>query len=195
MYPRISCPAELRGVGQPAGRLRFLPSASELTALRRFFPPDSALQSHISRRTPGLGATVPGVAVAGRTTSERGYGWRHQQLRRALAPRVATGRVACWRCGELIQAWQEWHLGHDDDDRRVWRGPEHRYCNLSANAIRTNARIAWERSPEGRAILYAERYERDRRHLAIERWREQERAREQAEREARPRTARIHPGG
>jgi hypothetical protein len=137
------------------------------------------------------------VAVAGRTTSERGYGWRHQQLRRALAPRVATGRVACWRCNRLIRPGERWHLGHDDHDRRIYRGPEHASCNNFASAVLMNARIAWERSPEGQAIAYAEAYQRDQRRLAIERWHEQQRQREreQTEREARPRVPRIFPGG
>ena len=27
-----------------------------------------------------------------------------------------------------------WHLGHDDNDRTVYRGPEHESCNLKAAA-------------------------------------------------------------
>jgi hypothetical protein len=65
------------------------------------------------------------------TTTQRGYGSDHQQ-RRSLAKReVDTGTVACWRCGRLIDPDQPWHLGHDDADRNIYRGPEHARCNLA----------------------------------------------------------------
>lgn len=66
------------------------------------------------------------------TTTQRGYGHAHQRRRAAWAPRVATGTVPCWRCGNLIPAGAPWHLGHDDHDRSVYRGPEHTACNLAA---------------------------------------------------------------
>lgn len=59
------------------------------------------------------------------TNTERGYGWAHQRRRKAWVPKVATGRVKCWRCGEPIAIGQDWDLGHDDYDRRRYRGPEH----------------------------------------------------------------------
>ncbi len=79
------------------------------------------------------------------TTTRRGYGAGHQKLRAALAPAVATGTVACWRCGHLILPGQAWDLGHDDHDRSVTRGPEHRHrtahCigNRGAGAAKGNA--------------------------------------------------------
>ena|SRR6185312_5127846 len=65
-------------------------------------------------------------------TSSRGYGYEHQKLRRAWAKRVATGSVACARCGETILPDERWHLGHDDGDRNAYRGPEHARCNVVA---------------------------------------------------------------
>lgn len=65
-------------------------------------------------------------------TARRGYGGAHQRFRRMWAMTVATGRVRCWRCGYLIAPGSEWHLGHDDEDRRVYRGPEHAFCNTSS---------------------------------------------------------------
>ena len=69
--------------------------------------------------------------MPGRTTAE-GYGWEHQRLRESLRPDVEAGRVDCWRCGERILPGAEWHLGHDDHDRTIYRGPEHAVCNLTA---------------------------------------------------------------
>jgi|SoimicmetaTmtHAB_FD_contig_61_212222_length_1580_multi_2_in_0_out_0_2 hypothetical protein len=62
-------------------------------------------------------------------TDARGYGHRHQQLRKRWALRVARGDVRCSRCDELIDPHEPWDLGHDDLDRRKYNGPEHRRCN------------------------------------------------------------------
>lgn len=78
------------------------------------------------------------------TTTERGLGHEHQQLRKRWAPKVATGTVCCWRClangkpelEALIAPDEEWDLGHDDRDRTVYRGPEHRLCNRGTAAHR-----------------------------------------------------------
>jgi hypothetical protein len=32
----------------------------------------------------------------------------------------------CWRCGGWVNPSIPWHLGHDDVDRSIYRGPEHR---------------------------------------------------------------------
>lgn len=66
------------------------------------------------------------------TTTSRGYGATHQRLRRTVAIAVQAGRAVCWRCDKPIRPGAPWHLGHDDDDRRVYRGPEHPSCNLGA---------------------------------------------------------------
>lgn len=68
------------------------------------------------------------------STAQRGYGYRHQQLRRWWAPRVRTGLVRCWRCGVAISPDEQWHLGHVDGDRVLYRGPEHVVCNCRTNA-------------------------------------------------------------
>jgi hypothetical protein len=73
------------------------------------------------------------------TRQQRGYDRDHDALRKQWEPRVSTGRVHCWRCGELIKATADWHLGHDDDDRRIHRGPEHVLCNLSEAGRRSHA--------------------------------------------------------
>lgn len=67
------------------------------------------------------------------TRQERGYDAGYDRERRYWEKVFAAGlHVTCWRCGEQI-ADEEWHLGHDDHDRSVVRGPEHaRRCNLSA---------------------------------------------------------------
>ena len=66
------------------------------------------------------------------SSTQRGYGSAHRRLRAQWAPTVATGTVRCWRCGKPISAGQAWDLGHDDDNRDVYRGPEHADCNRGA---------------------------------------------------------------
>lgn len=70
----------------------------------------------------------------------------YQTTRRKWRPKVEAGGVCCWRCGRLIVAGKvrqpdgrggvrmvdNWHLGHDDWDRSIIRGPEHLLCNLRA---------------------------------------------------------------
>ncbi len=80
-------------------------------------------------------------------TDEAGYGAEHKRLRRKWAPKVKRGVVFCWRCGNLIEldpsrpSGEQWHLGHDDDDRSVYRGPEHAACNLRTAAHRAQRRV------------------------------------------------------
>ena len=74
--------------------------------------------------------------------TERGYDGQHRALRRRLAITVASGRAVCWRCGLVILPGSSWDLGHDDHNRSIYRGPEHRHCNRSA-AARKHWRIYW----------------------------------------------------
>ncbi|ATO17825.1 hypothetical protein CO540_13250 [Micromonospora sp. WMMA2032] len=67
-----------------------------------------------------------------RSTAARGYGRKHEDLRKQWKPKVDAGQVDCWRCGDPIQPGRPWDLGHDDDDRSQYRGPEHRTCNRRA---------------------------------------------------------------
>lgn len=72
-------------------------------------------------------------ARGGRTA--RGYGHPHQLIRQRWEQRIDAGElVTCWRCGWPITSRDRWHLGHDDTDRSITRGPEHEACNLSAAA-------------------------------------------------------------
>lgn len=66
------------------------------------------------------------------TKQERGYDKSFRELRKRLDPTVKAGAAKCWRCGKPIPPNTEWHLGHDDNDRSIIRGPEHPLCNLSA---------------------------------------------------------------
>ena len=69
-----------------------------------------------------------------RSSAARGYGAKHRKLRRQWELRVAAGGVNCWRCQQPIYPWMQWHLGHDDWDRTIVRGPEHQRCNIEAGA-------------------------------------------------------------
>ena len=68
------------------------------------------------------------------TRQERGYDADHDREAKRWRDAVRRGElVTCWRCGDPITDPNDCHLGHDDHDRRVTRGPEHgRSCNLSA---------------------------------------------------------------
>lgn len=62
----------------------------------------------------------------------RGYDAKHDRDAAAWRAKVRAGDlVTCWRCGEPITDADDCHLGHDDHDRSITRGPEHgRRCNL-----------------------------------------------------------------
>lgn len=68
------------------------------------------------------------------TRKQRGYGTAHQQQRATYVQAIKDGhQCLCWRCGQPITDPADLHLGHDDNDRSITRGPEHsRRCNLSA---------------------------------------------------------------
>ncbi|MGW0043461.1 hypothetical protein [Rhodococcus sp. NPDC003348] len=70
------------------------------------------------------------------TTTERGYGHTHQQLRERWRPAVEAGRVRCARCHRPIATGSPWDLGHRDEDRRRYAGPEHEACNRATAARR-----------------------------------------------------------
>ena len=86
--------------------------------------------------------------MAGRTTA-LGYGHKHQQERKRLAPLVARGGFVCTRyghpqfpdCPGPIEPWDEWELGHDDNDKRIYTGPEHKACNRRAGGLKRIGRL------------------------------------------------------
>lgn len=61
--------------------------------------------------------------------SKRGYGSAHRRLREIWGDRVKEGGIRCARCGKPIRPGDKWDLGHDDVDRKIYRGPEHQRCN------------------------------------------------------------------
>lgn len=77
------------------------------------------------------------MPTIGSTTAGRGYDYQHKKLREQVRPMVEAGKALCWRCIEnglspeeaRIKPDEPWDLGHDDDDRSRYRGPEHQRCN------------------------------------------------------------------
>jgi len=65
------------------------------------------------------------------SSTARGYNRDHENLREAWRPTVEAGLVDCWRCNQRIHPTSTWHLGHDDNDRSIHRGPEHVDCNCA----------------------------------------------------------------
>ena len=67
------------------------------------------------------------------------YGAVHKKERKRWAPRMRTGQVYCWRCGDPIAPGAKWDLGHVDEDGRARgfpvRHPEHRSCNRATVTI------------------------------------------------------------
>lgn len=86
-----------------------------------------------------------------KSTTERGYGNRHQQLRKKLKPIVESGQARCARCGKQILPGQPWDLGHADSDRSRYSGPEHRSCNRATSAHRVQRRQAAKASSSSRS--------------------------------------------
>jgi hypothetical protein len=65
-------------------------------------------------------------------TNARGYGSQHRAERAKWEHSVASGNAICWRCAQPIVPTDSWDLGHDDDDRTKYKGPEHTRCNRAA---------------------------------------------------------------
>lgn len=68
-------------------------------------------------------------------TTQRGYGAPHQRIRKHYEALVRSGKAICWRCDLPIAPDAKWDLGHDDNDRTQYRGPEHvgRECPAGGN--------------------------------------------------------------
>jgi hypothetical protein len=94
--------------------------------------------------TPGVISSIRGTSgrIKGKTTA-RGYGAAWQRRRRRFAEIVRAGLAVCWRCGKPIEPLEPWDLGHDDLDRSVVRGPEHRRCNRATAGRRRKGSRVW----------------------------------------------------
>lgn len=85
---------------------------------------------------------------------ERGYGNEHRRLRKKWVPIVASGGVRCARgadckfaeagIGGLIVPGQSWDLGHDDQDRTRYIGPEHSTCNRATTGRQSSTSYSRE---------------------------------------------------
>jgi hypothetical protein len=77
-------------------------------------------------------------------TTFRGYGWNHQKMRQIVQLEVAAGIAVCTRCGLRIDPGEPWDLGHDDYDRAIYIGPEHRACNRATASRRRRTSRRYE---------------------------------------------------
>lgn len=69
-------------------------------------------------------------------TTDHGYDNRHKKLRARTQREVDAGHAYCWRCTKPIEPGSPWDLGHDDDDRTKYMGPEHVACNRATSTHR-----------------------------------------------------------
>jgi hypothetical protein len=81
-----------------------------------------------------------------KTTTQRGYGYAHQQERRRLTPTVNAGRAycaqpVCIHTDRWIRPGTPWALGHNNN-RTAWIGPVHADCNQRDGASRGGKVIA-----------------------------------------------------
>lgn len=73
------------------------------------------------------------------TREQRGYGNAHRSLRKAFIPEHQAGTLICWRCREVILPTEPFDLGHDDNDRTMYRGAEHsNRCNRAAGGRKSH---------------------------------------------------------
>lgn len=86
--------------------------------------------------------TVTHTRTPQATTAQRGYGSKHQRLRKQYESLVRSGRATCWRCGTPIAPDAKWDLGHNDHDRSRYMGPEHigRECPAGGNRATSTRR-------------------------------------------------------
>lgn len=82
-------------------------------------------------------ATAYGIPTRRTCQCVNHYCSHHQAIRAMWAPLVRAGDVECWRCEVGIPPDARWDLGHDDEDKRSYRGPEHRRCNRATASRRT----------------------------------------------------------
>ncbi|GEB16677.1 hypothetical protein SAMN05421671_4106 [Pimelobacter simplex] len=67
------------------------------------------------------------------TRQERGYDAAHDRLRAEHQRRMDAGeRFTCWRCRKPIDP-NNWTLGHCDDDRSRYHGPECPPCDYATS--------------------------------------------------------------
>lgn len=82
-----------------------------------------------------------GWATKKASPDQRGYGHYHRKLRAKWQGLINEGGVNCTRCGRGIPTGDRtWHLGHDDEDRTKYRGPEHGSCNVGAASKKAHER-------------------------------------------------------
>jgi hypothetical protein len=93
---------------------------------------------------------MPFEGIERLSTTERGYGWQHQQLRKKLLP-FAVG-TNCHRCKEPMLDPKNMHLDHDDKDRTRYLGFSHGTCNVKAGAAKAG-RNSHNKKPRKKRII------------------------------------------
>ncbi|MBM0275107.1 hypothetical protein [Micromonospora tarensis] len=86
------------------------------------------------------------------STTARGYGHPHQQLRDQWAKTIEAERTThchathCLEPTRTIRHGDDWDLGHTDD-RTAYTGPEHPRCNRAAGGRKGAELVNGQRTP------------------------------------------------
>lgn len=70
------------------------------------------------------------------THTQRGYDSVHERERARWKQILDIKAWPCARCTRPIEPGQAWDLGHDDNDRARWTGPECIPCNRATRGRR-----------------------------------------------------------
>ena len=83
-----------------------------------------------TQRCPACQPAATRARNARANTTSRGYGSKHQALRKQLLSEFEPGQP-CARCGQPIHTAADADLGHNDG-QHGYRGLEHSWCNRAA---------------------------------------------------------------
>lgn len=93
-----------------------------------------------------------------RTTTQKGYGWAHQEARRRALEVLVDGTL-CHHCRRPMYRTQARVLDLDHtDDRHAYRGLAHRSCNRRAGQAKAQRNRKPQPAPEPEPTVHSRRW-------------------------------------